>query len=173
MTDHIILPRSVVEQAIEFTQFCWRDVAMNDYAEEQRSKTEAMLRAALAAEQAEPVAWRTFDGEGGYDYRSFEDNENYQSDFVERNGPNYASWVEPLYAAPQPAQPVVVPQGWVMPTEAEIDEYIEDYEMRGDGSDYRPTEQERFVIKDAIMGLLAESFKDSTAKLANQIKEST
>ncbi len=53
----------------------------------------------------EPVAWRTFDGEGGYDYRSFSDNEDYRDEFIERN-PNYATWVEPLYAHPTPAQSV-------------------------------------------------------------------
>jgi hypothetical protein len=48
----------------------------------------------------EPVAWRTFDGEGGYDYRSYEMNENYDKEWAERN-PNHAHWVEPLYASPQ------------------------------------------------------------------------
>lgn len=48
----------------------------------------------------EPVAWRTFDGEGGYDYRSYEMNENYDKEWAERN-PNHAHWVEPLYTAPQ------------------------------------------------------------------------
>ena len=50
-------------------------------------------------EKQEPVAWRTFDGEGGYDYRSYEDNENYKLGWVARN-PNHADWVEPLYALP-------------------------------------------------------------------------
>lgn len=58
-------------------------------------------------ERQEPVAWRTFDGEGGYDYRSYADNENYQLGWNARN-PNYAGWVEPLYLAPgaQPAPSV-------------------------------------------------------------------
>ena len=43
------------------------------------------------------VAWRTFDGEGGYDYRSYEDDEDYHAGFIARNGPRYASWVEPLF----------------------------------------------------------------------------
>ena len=47
-------------------------------------------------EQQEPVAWRTFDGEGGYDYRSYEDNENYKLGWDARN-PNHIGWVEPLY----------------------------------------------------------------------------
>ena len=47
-------------------------------------------------EQQDPVAWRTFDGEGGYDYRSYEDNENYKLGWDARN-PNHIGWVEPLY----------------------------------------------------------------------------
>lgn len=50
-------------------------------------------------EKQEPVAWRTFDGEGGYDYRSYEDNENYKLGWDARN-PNHIGWVEPLYALP-------------------------------------------------------------------------
>jgi hypothetical protein len=42
-----------------------------------------------------------------------------------------------------------------------IDAYVDDYEMVGEAEDgrdacYQPTEQERIVIKDAIMGLLAD-----------------
>ena len=56
----------------------------------------------------EPDAWRTFDGEGGYDYRSFVDNEKYQAEFLARN-PNstYKNWVEPLYLHPLPPDDVV------------------------------------------------------------------
>lgn len=46
MTD---LHKAAMQQALEFVEFCWRDVAMNDYAEEQRAKVEAALREALAA----------------------------------------------------------------------------------------------------------------------------
>jgi hypothetical protein len=45
----------------------------------------------------EPVAWRTFDGEGGWDYRAYADNEHYRDNYIKRNGEKYASWVEPLY----------------------------------------------------------------------------
>lgn len=44
-----------------------------------------------------PVAWRTFDGEGGYTYRTYEDNENYQAEYESRNGTRYKGWVEPLF----------------------------------------------------------------------------
>ena len=59
----------------------------------------AELEAKLAKyENLEPVAWRCFDGEGGYDYRSYVDNENYRNEFLKRNtNPIYKSWVEPLY----------------------------------------------------------------------------
>lgn len=54
----------------------------------------------LAQPEQEPVAWRTFDGEGGYDYRSYEDNESYADDWNKRN-PNHAGWVDKLYTLPQ------------------------------------------------------------------------
>jgi hypothetical protein len=80
------------------------------------------------------------------------------------------------YASPPaPAQPVAAEAvtrqakaalAWSTLTEAFIDEYLENYEMRGEDEDgrdgcYTPSETERFVIKDAIMGLLAEA-RDSS-----------
>lgn len=62
--------------------------------------------------EQEPVAWRTFDGEGGYDYRSYDDNENYAAEWAQRN-PRHVDWVEPLYTAPQRRE-------WVKMTDAEI-----------------------------------------------------
>ena len=58
---------------------------------------------ALAQPEQEPVAWRTFDGEGGYDYRSYEDNESYADDWDKRN-PNHKGWVDKLYTHSQPKQ---------------------------------------------------------------------
>ena len=56
----------------------------------------------------EPDAWRTFDGEGGYDYRSYVDNEKYQAEFLARNPSyTYKNWVEPLYLHPLPPDDVV------------------------------------------------------------------
>ncbi len=63
-----------------------------DERDELRAKIERM-------ERQEPVAWRTFDGEGGYDYRNFAGNEDYQAVWEARN-PNHKGWVEPLYALP-------------------------------------------------------------------------
>jgi hypothetical protein len=60
------------------------------------------LRAALEHVH-EPVAWRTFDGEGGYDYRTYDDNENYRDEWDRRN-PNHKGWVEPLYKNPTPCE---------------------------------------------------------------------
>ena len=57
------------------------------------------IKEALAQEQ-KPVAWRTFDGEGGYDYRSYEDNESYADDWNKRN-PNHVGWVDKLYTHSQ------------------------------------------------------------------------
>ena len=62
------------------------------------------LRAALE-QQAEPVAWRTFDGEGGYDYRTYEDNEDYAAEWAKRN-PRHVGWVDPLYTTPPQRKPL-------------------------------------------------------------------
>jgi hypothetical protein len=56
-----------------------------------------------ADEKTVPVAWRTFDGEGNYDYRDYENNEHYRDWYVSRNGAKYANWVEPLYSHPAPS----------------------------------------------------------------------
>ena len=53
--------------------------------------------------EQEPVAWRTFDGEGGYEYRSYELNKDYDKEWLKRN-PNHKGWVEPLYKDPTPCQ---------------------------------------------------------------------
>lgn len=73
---------------------------------QQRYTTDAMkVRQAVAQAvlqheaKDEPVAWRTFDGEGGYDYRTYDMNENYANEWNERN-PKHNGWVEPLYTAP-------------------------------------------------------------------------
>lgn len=65
----------------------------------ERAKLCAVCASGVDDVNHEPVAWRTFDGEGGYEYRSYEDNENYREEYIKRNGEKYASWVEPLYTA--------------------------------------------------------------------------
>jgi hypothetical protein len=52
----------------------------------------------------EPVAWQTFDGDGGYEFRQFAENETYHDDYIKRNGEKYSTWVTPLYTHPAPAQ---------------------------------------------------------------------
>ncbi len=70
---------------------------------------------ALAQPQQEPVAWRTFDGEGGYEYRAYEMNEQYAQEWEQRN-PKHKDWVEPLYTSP--------PQRtWVGLTDEELSEF--------------------------------------------------
>lgn len=53
---------------------------------------------AQAAPEAEPVAWKMFDGEGGYDYT---DDEETAEKWREYLGEKYNSWLDPLYTAPQ------------------------------------------------------------------------
>jgi hypothetical protein len=76
-----------------------------------------ILRAALEQPVQEPVAWRTFDGEGGYDYRTYDDNENYRDEWDRRN-PNHKGWVEPLYTHPPRRE-------WQSLSEEEINETLD------------------------------------------------
>jgi hypothetical protein len=59
-------------------------------------------------------------------------------------------------------------RAWTALTEAFIDEYLADYEMRGEDEDgrdacHKPTDGEQFLIKDAIMGLLLEAWDAASA----------
>lgn len=76
------------------------------------------LRAQLAARVPEDIfAWATFDGEGGYDLRLYENNESYRDDYINCNGAKYASWVIPLSAAPSQKAPQEQRlAGFVVPT---------------------------------------------------------
>lgn len=80
---------------------------------------ERLRQAIEEAEKQEPVAWRTFDGEGGYDYRTYDDNESYADDWNKRN-PNHKNWVEPLYAHPPKCE-------WVSLTDDQIKEIVGPY----------------------------------------------
>lgn len=44
----------------------------------------------------EQVGWRLFDGEGGYDFISYDYNEDYYDKWIKRN-PRHESWLEPVY----------------------------------------------------------------------------
>ena len=70
--------------------------------------------------QQEPVAWREFDGEGGYFYRDYYMNEQYAQEWDQRN-PDHKGWVEPLYTSP-PAQ-----RTWVSLTDWERDDVLDNY----------------------------------------------
>lgn len=52
---------------------------------------------AAANGRVELFAWATFDGEGSYDLRLYQDNENYRDEYIRINGARYAGWVIPLY----------------------------------------------------------------------------
>lgn len=54
----------------------------------------------MSTEKMEPVAWRTFDGEDGYDYRDFDENEDYAEAWAKRN-PFHKDWVDAIYTASQ------------------------------------------------------------------------
>ena len=51
-------------------------------------------------------------------------------------------------ALAEPSEPVA----W---SEWAIDEYLEEYSLIGDDGDYTPSEDEKFVIKDAIIGFMS------------------
>jgi hypothetical protein len=46
--------REAAQQALEFCEFLWRDVPLNDYSEDMRQDVEAALRAALEQPEQEP-----------------------------------------------------------------------------------------------------------------------
>lgn len=56
--------------------------------------------------------------------------------------------VELQAALAEPSEPVA----W---TESAIDEYLSGYSLIGDDGDYTPTDDEKFVIKDAIIGFMS------------------
>jgi hypothetical protein len=60
----------------------------------------ALEEALAKQEQGEPVAWAEFDGEGGYHFIAYENNEDYAEQWDKRN-PNHVGWVKPLYDTPQ------------------------------------------------------------------------
>ena len=99
MTDQITIPRALLEQAMNALLLpCDR---WNKQQFKIVTAAAEAIRAELAkpVEPVEPAAWRTFDGEGGYMFRAYEDNEDYQEWWEKRN-PHHKGWVEPLYLHP-------------------------------------------------------------------------
>lgn len=94
----LVAENKALKEALAQTELC-------KYGQEPASCTsnpmdcQCAIDASLAQTQ-EPVAWRTFDGEGGYEYRSHEDNESYADEWNKRN-PNHSGWVDALYPHPQ------------------------------------------------------------------------
>ena len=76
-----------------------REAALMAGLEAAERERDALRARIEAMEQQKPVAWRTFNGEGGYGSRSYADNENYQLGWAARN-PNHVMVVELLYLAP-------------------------------------------------------------------------
>lgn len=107
--------RAEVER-LKLTRGRYVPVAVRDQWKNRTEKAEAEL---ARLREMEPVAWRTFDGEGGFDYRNYCDNENYQKKFIARHSKQYhQGWVEPLYTAAIPAPAAEVPEGfWLAPME--------------------------------------------------------
>lgn len=91
------MSREAMKLALEVMQN-QGDVSVDEWIAAEKS-----LQKALAEQpaQQEPVAWRTFDGEGGYEYRSYDMNEKYAQEWEQRN-PKHKGWVEPLYTPPAP-----------------------------------------------------------------------
>ena len=88
-----------MQQALDFCEFLWREVAMNDYANERLEATTSALRTALEAQQ-EPVAYLFTNVQSGFQLADCDPD--WHAD--EREMWHRA----PLYAAPQPRP------GWVL-----------------------------------------------------------
>ena len=93
-------------QSVGGSSCFWED--MNDVLEPAScianfgTDSKEVLKEWLDNVMGEPVAWREFDGEGGYYYRSYQDNETFHDDYVKRNpNPIYKDWVEPLFRKPE------------------------------------------------------------------------
>jgi hypothetical protein len=81
--------------------------ALKAVSEDVKPAIASLQQAIAELESQEPVAWRTFDGEGQYEYRAYEENESYADEWDKRN-PNHKGWVDPLYThPPQRTEPKV------------------------------------------------------------------
>ena len=97
--------------AVKFEDYCKLETE-NERLKHNLAVTEQTMREyqELAAQRLEEiakyrdapvVAWREFDGEGGYDYRSYDDNEDFRSEYRKRNPSKiYHDWVQPLIVKP-------------------------------------------------------------------------
>ena len=84
----------VIEQMVEALEWCHGGEPVGT-----ADAIKAGKKLIAELESQEPVAWRTFDGEGQYEYRAYEENESYADEWDKRN-PNHKGWVDPLYTHP-------------------------------------------------------------------------
>ena len=87
------------ERLDRLLSLCLSEPVYSDYLDSLKRVAGFSAELAKPVERAEPAAWRTFDGEGGYMFRAYEDNEDYQEWWEKRN-PRHRGWVEPLYLHP-------------------------------------------------------------------------
>jgi hypothetical protein len=88
------------------------------------------------ATQQEPVAWRTFDGDNGYNYIDYENNKDYCY-WLEELHSKHKGWGEPLYTIP----PVAQQRPWVGLTD-------EDYESLSQYAFVEVIEKIEAVLKE-------------------------
>jgi hypothetical protein len=111
----------------DLSALCRIGVAM---AEELR-RLAAIESEYMAMKAQEPVAWRTYDGEGGYDYRCYKGNEDYAKEWCKSN-PRLAHWVEPMSVTSRaPSAPT--PAAW---RARQSDEWIGWFCMEKQHADY-------------------------------------
>ena len=97
MTDNT---RALLEQALEtIVELEYSNCTAVSDKKARDAKSAIRAELAKPVEPVEPAAWRTFDGEGGYMFRAYEDNEVYKEWWEKRN-PHHKGWVEPLYLHP-------------------------------------------------------------------------
>ena len=92
--------REVLQQALEFAEFVWRECSINDFAEEKRYVLENALRAELAKPEPEPVAWMYLDD-------AYFDGNEWKESHAVTTSEKVAKWKSgtdrkptPLYALP-------------------------------------------------------------------------
>jgi hypothetical protein len=90
------------------------------------------LRDRLAQPEQGPVAWRTFDGDNGYNYIDYENNKDYCY-WLEELHSKHKGWGEPLYTTP----PVAQQRPWVGLTEPELHEINPTWPAPGQHWDYK------------------------------------
>ena len=110
---------------------------------QERDKCKAALRVALDAMELH------FDGDIG-EHSSSNSPWDRALDLLDSAACAETMRLSKQAALAEPSEPVA----W---TESAIDEYLSGYSLIGDDGDYTPTDDEKFVIKDAILGFMSET----------------